>query len=181
MGSKIWQPTTELGVRMALGAQREQVLRLMLFDGLRPAILGLALGSAASARDATDSLHAVRHQAARPGCLRCSYVDASDCCHPGVHNSRVACFAIGSDTGATGAMIRRKIAVDRSRQRALRRRVWVEGGAEFLNKRGCAGASRSDRFQVAGGARRGVFPWHHFVRPAVIGVIGSGIAIGIGG
>ena len=45
----ITQRTTELGVRMALGAQREQVLRLMLFDGLRPAILGLALGLAASA------------------------------------------------------------------------------------------------------------------------------------
>ncbi|HEY1902897.1 MAG TPA: ABC transporter permease [Terracidiphilus sp.] len=43
------QRTTELGVRMALGAQREQVLRLMLFDGLRPAIIGLALGAAASA------------------------------------------------------------------------------------------------------------------------------------
>jgi putative ABC transport system permease protein len=43
------QRTTELGVRMALGAQRDQVLRLMLFDGLRPAIIGLALGSAASA------------------------------------------------------------------------------------------------------------------------------------
>jgi predicted permease len=43
------QRTTELGVRMALGAQRDQVLRLILFDGLRPAIIGLALGSAASA------------------------------------------------------------------------------------------------------------------------------------
>jgi putative ABC transport system permease protein len=43
------QRTTELGVRMALGAQREHVLRLMLFDGLRPAIIGLALGAAASA------------------------------------------------------------------------------------------------------------------------------------
>jgi putative ABC transport system permease protein len=43
------QRTTELGVRMALGAQRDQVLRLMLFDGLKPAILGLALGAAASA------------------------------------------------------------------------------------------------------------------------------------
>ena len=43
------QRTTELGVRMALGAQRDQVLRLILFDGLKPAIIGLALGSAASA------------------------------------------------------------------------------------------------------------------------------------
>jgi putative ABC transport system permease protein len=43
------QRTTELGVRMALGAQRDQVLWLILFDGLRPAIIGLALGSAAGA------------------------------------------------------------------------------------------------------------------------------------
>ena len=43
------QRTAELGVRMALGAQREQVLRLMLVDGLRPALYGLALGLAASA------------------------------------------------------------------------------------------------------------------------------------
>jgi predicted permease len=43
------QRTSEIGIRIALGAQREQVLRLMLFDGLRPALLGLVLGLAASA------------------------------------------------------------------------------------------------------------------------------------
>jgi len=43
------QRTGEIGIRMALGAQREQVLRRILVDGLRPAILGLFLGFLASA------------------------------------------------------------------------------------------------------------------------------------
>ena len=43
------QRTNEMGIRIALGAQREEVLRLMLADGMRPAFIGLALGLAASA------------------------------------------------------------------------------------------------------------------------------------
>ncbi len=43
------QRTGEIGVRLALGAQRGQVVRLMLGDGLRPALYGLVLGFAASA------------------------------------------------------------------------------------------------------------------------------------
>jgi ABC-type antimicrobial peptide transport system permease subunit len=43
------QRTGEIGIRIALGAQREQVLRLMLVDGLRPAVIGLAIGLSLSA------------------------------------------------------------------------------------------------------------------------------------
>ena len=38
------QRTSELGIRIALGAQRDQVLQLMLVAGLRPALIGLGLG-----------------------------------------------------------------------------------------------------------------------------------------
>jgi len=40
---------TELGIRIALGAQREELLRLMLFDGMRPAVFGLGFGLVAGA------------------------------------------------------------------------------------------------------------------------------------
>jgi predicted permease len=50
------QRTGEIGIRMALGAPRSQVLGRVLLDGLRPAALGLALGLAASA-EATRVLH----------------------------------------------------------------------------------------------------------------------------
>jgi predicted permease len=43
------QRTGEIGIRIALGAQREQVLRLMLVDGLLPAVIGLAIGLSLSA------------------------------------------------------------------------------------------------------------------------------------
>jgi predicted permease len=43
------QRTREIGVRMALGAQRVQVLRLVMIDGLRPILLGMVIGVVASA------------------------------------------------------------------------------------------------------------------------------------
>lgn len=42
------QRTGEIGIRIALGAQRQQILRKVLLDGLRPALVGLAVGLAGS-------------------------------------------------------------------------------------------------------------------------------------
>jgi predicted permease len=42
------QRTAEIGIRIALGASRDRILRQMLHDGLRPAIYGLLLGLGAS-------------------------------------------------------------------------------------------------------------------------------------
>ena len=45
----VTQRVKEIGIRIALGAQRAQVMRLMLLDGLRPVLIGLLLGLAGGA------------------------------------------------------------------------------------------------------------------------------------
>jgi predicted permease len=48
MSFLVAQRTTEIGIRIALGSERKAILRLILSNGLRPALWGLALGLAAS-------------------------------------------------------------------------------------------------------------------------------------
>ena len=44
----VTQRNHEFGIRMALGAQRASVLKVVLFDGLRLSLIGLAIGLAAA-------------------------------------------------------------------------------------------------------------------------------------
>ena len=46
--SVVGQRTRELGVRVALGAEPRDLLRLLMWDSLRPVVIGLVLGSAAA-------------------------------------------------------------------------------------------------------------------------------------
>src|SRR4051794_12216702 len=45
----VTQRTAEIGIRMALGASQKEVSRLILLDGIKPAVLGLAVGLLTSA------------------------------------------------------------------------------------------------------------------------------------
>src|SRR5262249_22231243 len=48
MAFAVGQRTHEIGIRMALGAQSRDVLRLVVKQGMKPALIGVALGLAAS-------------------------------------------------------------------------------------------------------------------------------------
>ena len=48
MSYSVSRQTAEIGVRMALGASRERVLRFIIVQGMKPVVIGLAVGLAAA-------------------------------------------------------------------------------------------------------------------------------------
>jgi predicted permease len=63
LGYSVSQRTSEIGIRMALGARREHVVRMIVLQGLRPTVAGLALGLAAAlaaGRIVAESVYGVR-------------------------------------------------------------------------------------------------------------------------
>ena len=47
--SVVGQRAREMGVRVAMGAEPRDLLRLLMWDSLRPVVLGLAVGAGAAA------------------------------------------------------------------------------------------------------------------------------------
>ena len=103
------QRTGEIGIRIALGAQREQVLRLMLVDGLRPAVIGLAIGLSLSAvvtREIQSLLYGTRPLDPTRiwSCQPCAAVGRRS----RLRFSSVASFTAGSDAGASDRIAPRR-------------------------------------------------------------------------
>ena len=85
--------TKEIGVRIALGAQRPVLLRSVLAQGLRPVAAGLFLGLPAAVAAATDAESSVRDWAAGS---RCSLRDVGCAAGYGGDSVLPACSACGT-------------------------------------------------------------------------------------
>jgi putative ABC transport system permease protein len=95
IASAVGQRTRELGIRMALGAQRADVLKLVLGQGVRLALCGIAIGMAAAfalSRLLSGFLYGVSAQnpvAFIAGALLLLFVALMACCIPAKRATKV--------------------------------------------------------------------------------------------
>jgi len=133
------QRRSEIGIRIALGAKRERVLRLMLLDGLRPALLGLVLGLVTSV--ARPSGFALCFMAPRRRSMvfcRCQRNAACGLC-AGLPGACLARLAARPDAGFANRISRRNELCDGLQQ--LRMRM------AMLFRRGKAAARLDDELR----------------------------------
>ena len=97
----VGERTHEIGIRMALGAQRKDVLALVLGEGVKLVLLGAAIGIAAATRiDAVDGQSDLRSERHRSAHIRCRANRAARRRDAGLLHPGAARHARRSDDGS---------------------------------------------------------------------------------
>jgi predicted permease len=98
----VGQRTREIGVRVALGAQRRDVLHLIVGDGFKMIIAGVGLGLLGAFLATRVLQNILFGVTATDPFIFCSQCHHSDCCCPGrLRYPSAPCFENRSDGGAT--------------------------------------------------------------------------------
>jgi ABC-type antimicrobial peptide transport system permease subunit len=159
------QRSCEIGIRIALGAQRQQVLRGMLVDGLRPAVIGLLLGLAASAAT-TQFIKSMLYETRPldPGVFVAVAALLMASAGAGLHSSGVAGVSTGPDAGLEDGVRRIRAFprgdlpwitswVTKSRHRLTKKFVWIHRGTRYGEV--AAGVPASKRSKINNGESTG--------------------------
>ena len=136
MAYAVTRRTKEIGLRMALGARRSEVLDMILKDGAAVAFAGVALGvPAAVALSRLLSSLAVRSEAERCGIAGCA-----GCDHAGCGGTRCVGTSVARDAGGSDGRSARRVTTA-NRNTTPRRECVIHqlrtARTSSCNRRGC--------------------------------------------